>query len=217
MLAVPKQLGEKFMYSKVDLETTVRSVKDVLSLLERARICSRVRSSAANGIPLAAEIKEKVFKEVFLDVGLCCAALGLAVAQLRPDDKTFLINQGGFAEQVVGQLLRTISPPYIEPSLYYWQRSEGSKSSEVDYVIQHGNQLIPIEVKAGSTGTLKSLHVLMGLRKLPLAVRINADLPTKTEIDFKVHLKKDEPERVRYTLLTIPFYLIGQIHRLIGS
>lgn len=57
---------------------------------------------------------------------------------------------------MVGQLLRTINPPYIEPSLYYWTRELKGANAEIDYVMQFGTKVIPIEVKAGSTGSLKS-------------------------------------------------------------
>ena len=47
---------------------------------------------------------------------------------------------------------------------------EPSSSAEIDYVIQQGNQVVPIEVKSGATGGFKSLHVFMGLKKPPLTV-----------------------------------------------
>jgi predicted AAA+ superfamily ATPase len=126
-------------------------------------------------------------------------------------DEIILINNGGIAEQVVGQLLRTIFPSYIEPALYYWLREEKGSNAEIDYIIQHGNKLIPIEVKAGSTGSLKSLHLFMGSKKLSLAVRINSDLPSKTGVNVKDH----SGDRIEYKLLSLPFYLIGQMHRLL--
>lgn len=123
-----------------------------------------------------------------------------------------LINNGGIAEQVVGQLLRTLSPPYVEPALYYWFRHEKGSSAEIDYVIQYGNKVIPIEVKAGSAGGLKSLHLFMGLKKFSVAIRINSDLPSKTD----VKVKDQSRNNVNYQLISIPFYLIGQIYRLLG-
>jgi len=53
----------------------------------------------------------------------------------------------------------------------------------------------------------------MGLKNLDTAIRINADLPTKTDVDVKGHNGKN----TRYTLLSIPFYLTGQIHRLLAE
>jgi predicted AAA+ superfamily ATPase len=185
------------------------TIKNVLDLLGKARICHRVWGCSANGVPLAAEIKEKYFKEVFLDTGLCSVALGLSLNQINAENEITMINNGGIAEQVVGQLLRTISPPYVEPALYYWFRDEKGSSAEVDYVIQYGRLVVPIEVKAGSTGGLKSLHLFMGMKKYSHAVRVNSDFPSKTD----VKVRDQAGNNVGYLLISIPFYLVGQIHR----
>jgi uncharacterized protein len=212
MMAIPAMLGKKFIYSHVNASIPSNTVKQVLNLLNKARIAHRISGCAANGVPLAAEIKEKQLKAIFLDTGLACAALGLNFTELNATDEIILVNQGSIAEQVVGQLLRTINPPFVEPALYYWLREEKQSKAELDYIIQHENHVIPIEVKAGSTGRLKSLHVFMGLKKYPLAVRINSDIPSQTDIHVTSSLKTD----VNYTLMSIPFYLVGQLHRLIG-
>lgn len=211
MLAIPKMLGQKFVFKQVNSSVQANTIKQVLNLLEKARVAHRIQGCFANGVPLAAEVKEKYFKEIFLDVGLCGAALGLNLLQLNNTDEIMMINKGGIAEQVVGQMLRTINPPYIEPALYCWHREGSESNAEIDYVIQHGNQVIPIEVKAGSTGSLKSLHVFMELKKNAIAVRINSDLPSKTEVKVKGRVESI----VEYTLFSLPFYLIGQIYRLI--
>lgn len=213
MMATPRMLGQKFIYSRVNPQLNSIAVKHSLELLNLARICHRVTSSAANGVPLAAEIRERHFKEIFLDTGLVCAALGLNLNQMNATHEITLINNGGLAEQTVGQQLRNIDPFYIEPALYYWHREEKGSNAEVDYVIQHGNQIIPIEVKAGSTGSLKSLHLFMDLKNLPLAIRINSDTASETE----VHVKNHEGKSIHYRLLSLPFYLSSQIHRLVSN
>ena len=129
-------------------------------------------------------------------------------------DEIELINKGGIAEQVVGQLLRTLELEYIEPALYYWDRTEKKGSNaEIDYVIQHGNRVIPIEVKAGTTGGLKSLHLFMGLKEFSLAARINSDVPSQTNVEIKDH----EGEPIQYSLLSLPFYLLSELHRLLDA
>ncbi len=211
MMAIPKMLGEKFVFSRVNAAVHPNTMKNVLDLLGKARICHSVWSCSANGVPLAAEINEKYFKEIFLDVGLCSVALGLSLSQINTANEIIMINNGGIAEQVVGQLLRTINPPYIEPALYYWVRHEKGSNAEIDYVIQHGSKVIPIEVKAGSSGSLKSLHLFMEMKKYSVAVRINSDLPSETH----VKVKNQSGNKVEYSLISIPFYLIGQMHRLL--
>ncbi|MBN9378624.1 MAG: DUF4143 domain-containing protein [Chlamydiales bacterium] len=107
-------------------------------------------------------------------------------------------------------MLRTVSAAYIDPALYYWHREKTSFSAEVDYIIQHENQVIPIEVKAGKTGSLKSLREFVK-EKGSLAVRINSDKPSI--VISKITEQTTSP--LEYTLISLPFYLLGQIHRLI--
>lgn len=210
--AIPQMLGQKFVYSKVNPEVQATTVKRVLESLAKARVSHFIFSCAGNGVPLAAEIREKYFKKIFLDVGLACTALGLSLSQLKTPQDLLLVNQGGIAEQVVGQILRIIVPYYAEPALFYWQREEKGSNAEIDYLIQHENQVVPIEVKSGTTGSLKSLHLFMGLKKLSRAVRVNADFPNITQ----VRTKDSYGNAVEYELLSMPFYLLSQVHRLLA-
>lgn len=73
--------------------------------------------------------------------------------------------------------------------------------------------MIPLEVKAGSTGTLKSLQQFMLEKQKAVAVRVNSDFPSLCA----VHIKDPAGAKIGYKLLSIPFYLIGQLHRLIKT
>ncbi len=193
MAAIPKMLGQKFIYSRVNSDIPSAVFKKVLFMLNNARVCHRVINTSANGVSLAAEIKEKFFKEIYLDVGLCSVSLGLNLNRLKDIKELNLINNGGFSEQAVGQMLRTITPFYIEPALYYWARDEKGSNAEIDYVIQFRDKVIPIEVKSGATGSLKSLHVFMELKKYSTAVRINSDLPSKVAININLTTRNKVP------------------------
>lgn len=212
MMSIPRFLGEKFVYSKVNPDIKSALIKPAFDLLCQARVCHRITSTHANGVPLGAQLDKKFFKSIFLDAGLCSAILGLKFDHISSIDELILVNKGGIAEQVVGQLLRTINMPYIEPELYYWLR-EGKGSAEIDYVIQNGSRTIPIEVKTGTSGSLKSLHFFMGLKKLEIAYRINSDFPSYVDIPTKDLEGKD----LTFKFFSIPFYLIGQIHRLLND
>jgi predicted AAA+ superfamily ATPase len=211
--SIPRQLGQKFVYSRANQEVSSAPLKQSLDLLVKARVCHQVFASSSNGLPLNAEIKGNFFKVILLDCGLANAILGLSLHQLNSISETNLINSGGVAEQLIGQQLRTLFPAFAPPSLNYWQRTEKNANAEVDYVIQHKNKIIPIEVKAGSTGALKSLHEFMKLKARNLAVRVNSDYPTVGPVNIKI----SEGSDVKYTLISIPFYLTGQIHRLIEN
>ncbi|MDQ2995118.1 MAG: AAA family ATPase [Pseudomonadota bacterium] len=213
MISVPKQLAQKFIYQSANQNAHSSQLKHALELLNKARVSHQVLSSYANGVPLAAETNDKYFKEIFIDVGLCCAQLGLTLADLQSISEINLINKGGIAEQSAGQILRTVFPYYIDPTLYCWMRTTPGANSEVDYMLQHQNKVIPIEVKAGTTGSLKSLHYFMSIKEFDLAVRINSDYPSVVNVNSK----NNRGGSLQYILLSLPFYLVGQIHRLIDG
>ncbi len=211
LVSVPRQLSKRFIYRNANSEVSSESVKKAFSLISQAKICHPIKSTAANGIPLGAEVNDKFFKSLFIDVGLCSSALGLALHQLVALDELVLVNNGAIAEQIVGQALRLLFPAYQEPCLYYWQREQKGSDAEIDYILQHETKVIPIEVKAGSAGSLKSLHLFMGLKEYSLAVRINSNTPSVSKIDVVNSLKNP----VTYTLLSIPMYMISRLHKLI--
>lgn len=208
---IPQSLGQKFVYSDVNRQVSHTIIKNALELLVQALVCHKVQATAANGAPLGAGLLRHYTKIIMLDVGLSSSALNLSLANLESIEELDLVNKGGIAEQVVGQLLRTINPLFMKPELYYWISTEKFASAEVDYVIQHGIKLVPVEVKAGTTGTLKSLHRFMLLKERSLAVRINSALPLISQVDVKDTLGNP----VKYELRSIPFYLIGELHRLL--
>jgi hypothetical protein len=212
LTAIPRFLGKKFVYSAVTQIPPYTATKEALKLLSQSRVCHIVKGVAANGLPLAAEPLDHYFKVIFIDVGLCSAELGLSLAELDSVEEIDLINKGGIAEQLAGQLLRTIFPFYQEPALYYWVSTNTHTSAEIDYVIQHGSKVIPLEIKAGKSGTLKSLHRFMHIKEYPLAVRINSAVPSINHIN----LKDTQSNLVVYELRSIPFYLLGQLHRLLS-
>lgn len=206
-------LGKKFIFSHINKDIQASAIKKALILLEKAKISYRVSGCAANGVPIAAEVKEKYFKEIFLDVGLCMGALGLNLNHINNINQLAVINNGGIFEQIVGQILRTINPFYIEPALYCWHREDPGSNAEIDYIIQYGDKIMPIEVKARSTGSLKSLHLFMKLKNLAIAVRVNSDIPNKSDVTINFNAE----EVVKYKLLSVPFYLVGSIYKLLAQ
>ena len=209
MIAVPKLLGQKFVFSHVNRDIKIETLKKTLDLLCKAKLCYKVLSTSANGLPLLSEANEKQFKVEFIDVGLVSTFLKLRLDQIESINDINLVNQGAISEQVVGQLLRCTEPPYAEPKNFYWWREEKSSNAEVDYIIQHVNNIIPIEVKSGKTGSMKSLQLFMQLKKRKFALRINSDLPSLVN----VNVKTQDGQPVHYQLLSIPFYLMEQIRR----
>jgi len=205
-------VGRKIRY--VDLLDQDRSttVSRILTLFEYARIIYRVYHSSANNLPLRAEINRKRSKGVLLDIGLFLALQGLSIADLSREQELFFANQGQLAEQFIGQHLLYGQGEYTKPELYHWSREKPQSNAEVDYLIQLGQTILPIEVKAGKTGTLKSLHRFMELKERSLALRFSTNTPLVESVTSSL-----AESSYRYTLVTLPLYLVGQTRRLMQS
>lgn len=158
---IPLQLGRKFKYSLIEGEYRKRELAPALDLLATAGIAHKVFYSAAQGIPIGAQIDPQNYKVLFLDIGLAQAILGLDLAGWFLNPLAEFINKGSLVESLVGQELLAYSNPIQKQSLYYWERQERASQAEVDYVIQQGENAIPIEVKSGRGKTLKSLHLFL--------------------------------------------------------
>ena len=152
-----------------------------------------------------------MFKVIFSDVGLVSSMQGVILRHDKEVAGLIRSNEGGIAEQAVGQMLRALPEPFVDPCLHYYSREKQGSEAELDYLLQHRADVIPVEVKSGATGSLKSLHHFMHRRSSPLAVRINSQPPTV--VDVSVHLNGGTA--VEYRLLSIPFYLTQQLPRLL--
>lgn len=207
---LPSMVGRKFKYAQVSNEHRAAELDAALQHLCMARVAVRVTHSSSNGVPLGAETNPRVFKTLYMDIGLMCAALHLNVLDLGREDPS-MINSGALAEQFVGQHLLYSGLPYETPALFYWVREEKSAAAELDYVMSCGQQVVPVEIKAGMTGTLKSLHQFLKEKKCHFGVRFNADVPSLMQ-DTK---KLTNGSQINYELLSLPLYLVGQVRRLV--
>ena len=210
---LPHLVARKFKYVEVSREHRASEIGAALDHLCMARVASKVFRTAANGVPLAAEINERFFKCLHVDVGLMCAALGLDVLDLERQGDPTLVNRGAVAEQFVGQHLLYSEAPYLTPALHYWARETRNAAAELDYVIAAGSRVVPVEVKAGATGSLRSLHQFIHEKSSGLALRFNADPPSLLRDSRKL----PDGTTVRFDLLSLPLYLVGQARRLIGE
>lgn len=206
MDSVSQQLGDRFVYGHIDSDIRHRDAKRALEFLVLARVCHRVEHTSANGIPLGAETNPRLFKALVSDIGLASVQLGLSALDLHNLDRVIWANKGGLAEQFVGQHLRCLFKPFEEPRLFYWQRAEG-RQGEIDYLIQHGSLIVPIEVKSGRSGSMKSLHAFMQSKQLPLALRFDVNPPSIQ--DMAVHTTTGD--LANYKLLSLPLYMVESI------
>jgi predicted AAA+ superfamily ATPase len=213
---VPTAVGEKFKYSKLNPEWQARDIRSALDLLERAGVLFKVLCTSGAGIPLEADADDKVFKLYFLDVGLMHTASGIKTISNDEFFSTKFINEGKLAEQFVAQHLRTERELYIHPQLHYWLREKRSNNAEVDFLIQIGQVPVPVEVKAGKSGSLKSLHLFCDIYNTSIALRLDLNKPSKFKCEHEI-ISKDKKAKVNYTLINLPLYMVEEVRRLAGG
>lgn len=198
-ITTPGMVGSKFKYSHIDRQTNSRDIKNSLELLIKANVLHRISSASGAGLPLHAHCNEKFFKILFLDAGLLQSAMGI-------NNETYLaenflaVYKGLVAEQFVGQQLLTLKKCFEEPVLYYWQREAKGSAAEVDYLWQMGEHILPVEVKAGKTGTLKSLRLFLSEKKALFGVRFSL-----------------QPLSFTDSVLSIPLYAVEAMPGLINQ
>ncbi len=193
--AVPKMVGNKFKYSAVDDKVPSREIKTALEVLENAGVVARIKHTSGSRLPLEAAASERNFKVLFLDVGLMQNLCGLSGELLSSSD-ILAVHAGALAEQFVGQELRAHADPYMQPGLYYWAREARTSNAEVDYLVPFGSRILPLEVKSGKSGTLRSLHQFLLEYKAPLGIRVS-----------QANQQRDG------TLLSIPLYGLQELYR----
>ncbi len=213
LASVARQLGSKFVYRTADPDDRTEPLRRAVDLLCMARVCHRVVATSARGVPLGADVDERRFKLLHLDVGLACTVLGLDLRTIEQAADVTLVNRGAIADQAVGQLLRLTFPANAEPVLHWWQRNRPGSEAEVDYVLAHGSDVVPVEVKAGHAGTLRSLHAFVADRELAWAVRVSSAPPVVQPVDAALA----GGERARYRLLSVPAYLVEELPRILDQ
>ncbi|MBF0274721.1 MAG: DUF4143 domain-containing protein [Nitrospinae bacterium] len=171
--SIAKQSGGKFMFSRIESNAKQVQLKNALELLIQAGLAHKAYHTAANGIPLGAEINTKTFKVILFDIGLHQRVLNLNIAEFALAKDFAAINKGQITEVFVGMELIKNFPPNMKPSLYYWHRL--NSSAEVDYVIQDNHEIIPIEVKSGTSGQMQSMHLFMKEKKNKRGYRISLE------------------------------------------
>ena len=173
--SVAAQMGKKFVFANVSKDYTHRQLKEGLELLKMAGIVIPVTHSAANGVPLGAEIDIKKQKMLLLDTGILQKLLGLSLADLIINNDFPLINRGNIAELFIGLEILKSSSSYEQKNLYYWHRENKSSNAEVDYIVQIGQEIIPIEVKSNIRGAMQSMRLFIKEKQSPYGIRTSME------------------------------------------
>ena len=205
---VAENVGRKVKFVNVSREDRSGDVRRAFDLLAQSRVVQPVFRTAANGLPLGAERDERHFKALFLDVGLVNRLCGLDLVGAAD---LITVNEGVLAEQYVGQQLLAAALPFDDPQLFYWAREAKNASAELDFVISRHRDILPIEVKAGKTGTLRSVYQFLLEKKRGRAVRFHLRPPLLEEVSLP------GSATTKVQLLSLPLYLTGQLDRFLSE
>lgn len=189
--SIPSQLArenKKFIYGLVREGGRAREYETAIMWLSDCGLVHKVSRVNAAGIPLKAYEDLKAFKLFIVDVGLLGCMTGLRQHTLLDGDDLFVEFKGSLTEQYVCQQLKTIE----DLGIYYYTNDRGS--CEIDFIVDTGEQIVPIEVKAETNLRAKSLKTYRE--------RFEPELSVRTSMaDYK---KED-------WLLNLPLYAIENI------
>ncbi|MBT4412143.1 MAG: ATP-binding protein [Bacteroidetes bacterium] len=195
--------GKKITFEKFgDSSYRSREMKEAFRVLEKAMLIHLVHPCTSVELPVAPVIKKKPRLHI-LDTGLINHSLqimGTLVFEKNINDA----HRGIIAEHIVGQELLA-SKFSIMNQLNFWTREKAESSAEVDYILPYKGNIIPIEVKAGAIGKLRSLLRFMDEAPHSIAVRVYQG-------EYLVQQAKTIAGK-EFTLLNLPLYMIHRIER----
>ena len=182
-----------------------REMGESLRTLEKALLLLLIYPSTTATLPIVPDIKKSPRLQI-LDAGLLNYFVGIQKEILGTSDLNS-IYQGTLIEHLVGQELLAFQYNALS-ALHFWVKEKKESTAEVDYIFPFDGLIIPIEVKSGKEGTLKSLHSFMDLAPHDIAIRFYAGELKITEAITQNGKK--------YQLLNLPYYLASQIEHYIS-
>lgn len=192
--SIPRQIGNKFVYSRVDTSIRSHHFSKSINLLETAGIVFKVYQSKASGLPLQAQIKSSAFKVIFFDIGLLQRLMKIDMEKWVSSDNIDTAYKGAIAEQFVGQEFATMTEASQLNNLVYWHRERRNSTAEVDYILALKDDVIPVEVKSNIQGGMKSMALFLEDKGKSLGIKIS-----KYPFSFSKNIR------------TIPFYAIEKL------
>lgn len=177
-----------------------REVGEAMRTLDDARVMRLIYPSTNTSFPLLPDLKKSPRLQ-FLDTGIINYVLGIQAELLSLKDLHSAFR-GAIIPHVVNQELIS-NNTYEDKKPIFWVREKSNSNAEIDLLYQHRNMAIPIEIKAGKTGTLKSLHYFMEQVEHPYAIRIFGG-------DFSI-IPQTGAKGKSYFLMNLPYYLMTKI------
>jgi uncharacterized protein len=179
-----------------------KEIGDALRTLEKAFLLHLVYPSTTAQLPMLPEVQKSPRLQL-LDTGLMNFSAGIQKDIIGTKDLNGVYN-GAVIEHLVGQELLAMHYSTLH-TLHFWVREKNTSTAEVDYIINYNSKVIPIEVKSGKEGKLKSLHLFMEAANHQMAVRFYAGELTITEVNTL--------NNKHYYLLNLPYYLVSQLEK----
>ena len=212
MRSAATQATNKFVYSQVAGGYKTAEVKKALDLLIKAGILIPVTHTDGNGLPLGDEADESYRKMLLLDTGLMLRLLNMSMGDISSITTHILtataadlVNKGPMAEMLAGLEVLHYLSPNIRHDLFYWVRQAKNSLAEIDYLLSRDMKVLPLEVKSGVQGGMKSLWDFMRDKKLSQAIRCS--LENFGKFDY-IDLKADNAVR---HIEIVPLYAISQM------
>ncbi len=187
--------------------STYRSdeVGEAFQALQLAGVLRLVYPTGSLGLPLAPAFRRRPRIQL-LDTGILNYARGIQADMLGVKNLTS-VYRGRIAQHIVTQ---EIIAKHHEPSYspYFWVREKSGSSAEVDLLVVEGTSVYPLEIKAGATGRLRSLHQFMERAAAPIALRALQNYHSTETVST--------PRGYTYTLINIPYYAAGYWEKYLG-
>jgi predicted AAA+ superfamily ATPase len=183
-----------------------REVSEAFKTIEKAFLLQLVYPVTSTKLPRIPNYRRSP-KLQFVDTGLVNYFAGLQM-QILGTKQLDDVYEGRIAEHITGQELLTLNDSVLF-KLNFWTREEKDASAEVDFIVQYKDMIIPVEVKSGASGKLRSLHQFIENSPHRIAVRIfSGEMTVNGERTIK---------GTAYKLINIPFYLINQLPDYLNS
>lgn len=183
-----------------------KDVGEAFRALGKAMICELVYPTSSVVVPSLGELS-RAPKLLWLDTGLVNYASNVQREILLSDD-ILDVWKGRIAEHIVGQELLTLSDK-VSATRTYWSRNEKGSSAEIDFLWTHEGTVYPIEVKSGHNARLKSLHSFMDRSPVDIGIRVWSQ-PLSVDKVSTMNGKE-------FTLINLPFYLVGQLDEVLDN
>lgn len=178
-----------------------REVGEAFRNLDDAKVIQLLYPTTDIDIPAKPDLRKSPRLQ-FLDTGLINHALGIQGELLTLNDLSHAWKGTIIPHIVTQEILSLNIHSYRKP--LFWVREKKQSSAEVDLAMSYRDKVIPVEIKSGSEGTLKSLHQYVEATNHPYAVRMYAG-------EFKIS-KTKTPGGKPYLLMNLPYYLGTKIN-----